>query len=420
MLGRMGRIPRFGCFSRGNALLALIGLGCARAESTRPTPSATAHAAASAPSTVPSATSSAAPSPPPPSARPVTTSVVDDKTDAGLPGVVLGELAEVGPAAPATVVAEGVVLITKDDRVLVAPRSPASRPEKARFAAVDATGAAFAPLARGPGIARGYAYWISQGRLVRRGLAGEQGLEVLADDARNAARVTAVDVNGKTAVAFLGRADHEHTSHARLWLEGGAVLDLTPDGAGASSVSLVRAGDHLLATTIDGRSAMTPMHARKIELRAGNAELGPDVVVWVGGPSQGWTETIVGSEGGHAWAHVPIERDMTHFGLASVDLGAEPHMDSDVRFFDYKNGLDLAPVAAAELCGHATVAYVRPTTSAPHSPAELVLVRLDTGAASVVTGARGFAGVSLVAVPKGGAIAYVADGRTWAMGLGCR
>jgi len=116
---------------------------------------------------------------------------------------------------------------------------------------------------------------------------------------------------------------------------------------------------------------------------------------------------------------VPIERDMTHFGLASVDLGIEPHMDSDVRFFDYRNGLDLAPVATAELCGHATVAYVRPTTSTPHSPAELVLARLDTGAATVVTGARGFASVSLVAVPNGGAIAYVADGRTWAMGLGC-
>jgi len=297
------------------------------------------------------------------------TTLVDDKTDAGLPGVVLGELAEIGPAAPATVVTEGVVLIAKDDRALVAARSSVGRPEKARFSPVDAEGVTFAPLARGPGVARGFAYWISHGRLVRRALTGEHGLEVLSDDARDAARVTAVDVNGKTAVAFLGRADQERTSHARLWVEGGAILDLTPDGAGASSVSLVRAGEHLLATSIDGRSAMTPMHARKIELRVGGAELGPDVVVWVGGPAGGWTETVVGSEGGHAWAHVPIERDMTHFGLASVDLGIEPHMDSDVRFFDYRNGLDLAPVATAELCGHATVAYVRPSTSTPHSPA---------------------------------------------------
>jgi hypothetical protein len=396
--------------------LVALGLGCSRAEPARRVPSTTASAA-SAPS---ASTSGAPPRAPAPSAHPISTSVVEDRTDAGIPGLVLGELAEIGPAAPATVTAEGVVLVAKDDRLLVAARSPAARAEKSRFSPVEAPGAAFAPLARGPGVAGGFAYWISHGRLVRRSLAGEHALEVLADDARDASRVTAVEVNGKVAVAFLGRADREGTSHARLWAEGGALLDLTPDGAGASSVSLVRAGDHLLATNIDGRSAMTPMHARRVELGPSGATLGPDVVVWVGGPTQGFTETVVGSEGGHAWAHVPIERDVTHFGLASIDLGAEPHMDSEVLFFDYKNGLDLAPVATAELCGHATVAYVRPTTSVPHSPAELVLVRLGTNAATVITGARGFAGVSLAAVPGGGAIAYVADGRTWAMGLGCR
>lgn len=419
----MGRTARFEGASRGLCAVSLLALAaaCSRAEPARRVPSATASSAQA--SAAPAGSASASGAPPhaaAPSARPATTSVIEQKTDAGIPGLVLGELAEVGPAAPATVAPEGVVLVTKDDRLLVAARSSPAHAEKARFSPIDAPGAAFAPLARGPGVAGGFAYWISRRRLVRRALAGESSLEVLADDARDASRVTAVAMNGKTAVAFLGRADQEGASHARLWVEGGALLDLTPDGAGASSVSLVRAGDHLLATDIDGRSAMTPMHARRVELGPSGATLGPDVVVWVGGPAQGWTETVVGSEGGRAWAHVPIERDVTHFGLASVDLGAEPHMDSEVLFFDYKNGLDLAPVATAELCGHATVAYVRPTTSAPHSPAELVLLRLGTHAATVVTGARGFAGVSLTAVPGGGAIAYVADGRTWAMALGCR
>jgi len=400
--------------------LVALGVGCSRAEPVRRVPSTTTSAPAAAAATLAASTSaSPASHAPVPSARPATTNVVEQKTDAGIPGLILGELAEVGPAAPATVTADGVVLVTKDDRVMLAARSPAAHAEKARFSPIDAPGSAFAPLARGPGVAGGFAYWISRGRLVRRAFAGEHGLELLADDARDKSRVTAVQANGKTVAAFLGRADQEGASHARLWVEGGTLLDLTPDGAGASSVSLVRAGDHVLATSIDGRSAMTPMHARRIELASSGATLGPDVVVWVGGPSQGWTETVVGSEGGHAWAHVPIERDVTHFGLASVDLGTEPHMDSEVLFFDYKNGLDLAPVATAELCGHATVAYVRPTRSEPHSPEELVLVRLGTNAATVVTGARGFAGVSLTAVPGGGAIAYVADGRTWAMALGC-
>jgi len=156
-----------------------------------------------------------------------------------------------------------------------------------------------------------------------------------------------------------------------------------------------------------------------VRLGTAGVELGADVVVWVGGSAQAWTETFVGSAAGRAWAHVPIERDVTHFGLASVDLGAEPHMDSDVAFFDYPNGIDLAPVGTAELCGRAHVAFVRPTAPAPRSPEELVLARLDTSELLPLANARGFASVSLASVPGGGLLAYVADARTWARGLSC-
>jgi hypothetical protein len=339
--------------------------------------------------------------------------------DAGIAGLRQGELFDIGPAGPAAASSAGVVLITKDDRVLVARRSAGS-PERARIAPVDAPASDFAALGRGPGIAGGRAYWVSRGRLVRRALEGESALEVLAADARASSRVTAVEVDGKVAVAYLGRPDHEGTAHARLWIEGGTSLDLTPDGAGASSVALTRAGDHLLVTSIDGRSAMTPMHARTVRLDGGRAEVGADVVVWVGGPAQAWTETFVVAEAERAFAHVPIERDATHFGLANVELGLEPRMDAAVAFFEYPNGIDLAPVSPAELCGKAHVAFVRPTTRAPRSPQELVLVRLGTGEASTVANARGFASVSLSSVPGGGLLAYVADGRTWARGIACQ
>lgn len=356
-------------------------------------------------------TALAMPSPPP--------NVVEDKTAAGLPGVKAGELSEIGPAAPASATSEGVVLVSRDERVFVVPRQRGTRPEKLRFEPLDAGSTSFAPLGRGPSVARGFAYWVSHGRLVRRALAGDGPLEVLAEDAREASRVAAGVLGEKTVVAFIAKPDEQGTSHARLWIEGGKTLTLTPDGAGSSSVSLATSGDHLLATSIDGRSAMTPMHARTLKLGATGPELGPDVVVWVGGPAQRWTETFVGTEAGRVYAHVPIERDVTHFGLATVNLGSEPHMDSEVAFFDYANGLDLAPVAAAELCGHAHVAYVRPTTSIPHSPAELVLVRVATGEAMIVANARGFASTSMVALENGGLLTYVADARTWALGLGC-
>jgi hypothetical protein len=164
---------------------------------------------------------------------------------------------------------------------------------------------------------------------------------------------------------------------------------------------------------------MTLMHARTVRVGPKSAELGPDVVVWVGGPAQAWTETWVTAESGRAFAQVPIERDATHFGLANIDLGAEPRMDSSATFFDYPNGIDLAPVSPAELCGRAHVAFVRPITAVPRSPQELVLVRLGTNEAVTLANARGFASVSLAGVPGGGLVAYVADGRTWARGLGC-
>jgi hypothetical protein len=418
----MGRSCRLG--SRVSLLVLTSTLGaCSRSEPAVRLGAPNVPAAPSASTATPSA---APPSAPLPSARvkarppEVTTSVVEAKNAAALPGLTLGELFDVAPAAPMAATPEGVVLLTKDDRVLVAKRTPGGRPDKARLAGIDAPAAAFFALGRGPAVAGGRAYWVSHGRLVRRTLLDEHELEVLSDDARDGTRTAAVEAHGAVAVAFLGRADREGTSRARLWLEGKPPLDLTPDGAGASSVALTRFGDRLLATTIDGRSAMTPMHTRSVRIGPGGATLDDDVVVWVGGPAQAWTETFVGAEAGRAWAHVPIERDSTHFGLATVDLGPEPHMDCDVAFFDYPNGIDLAPVATAELCAHAHVAFVRPTAQAPHSPEELVLVRLDTNEAVTVANARGFAAVSLATVPGGGLLAYVADGRTWARGIACK
>jgi hypothetical protein len=94
-------------------------------------------------------------------------------------------------------------------------------------------------------------------------------------------------------------------------------------------------------------------------------------------------------------------------------------MDTEASFFDYPNGLDLAPAAAAELCGRAVLAFVRPLLAAPRSPAELVLAEPASGRTVRVAEARGFASVSVSAVAGGGLLAYVADGRTWAVGVGC-
>jgi hypothetical protein len=351
---------------------------------------------------------------------PAPTSVkVEFPTDGGLPGLRLGQLFDIGPAGPATATSTGIVFLTRKDQVLKVPLTGPD-PVRAKLGSVAAEPPELAPLGRAPAVAGGMVYWVSRGRLVRRSLAGESEVEVLRDDARETCRTSAVELGGATFVSYLGKPDAEGTSHARLWSTNGPPLDLTPEGAGASSTALAALEpNRLLAVSIDGRSAMTPLHARTLELIDGRAKLTDDVVVWVGGPAQSYTEVTAGASGGVGWAAVPLERDATHFGLATLELGAKPRLDTEVSFFDYPNGLDLAPVALAELCGRAVLAFVRPVLAAPRSPAELVLSDPSSGRTLRVAEARGFAGVSVSQAAGGGLIAYVADGRTWAAGIGC-
>ncbi len=404
------------------AVLALFFalVACSRKDA----PPAAASAAGAAPRESARATpSSGAPKPAPSvtAPKPAPTSVkVELSGDGGLPKIALGELDDVGPAGPATASPAGVVLVTRDDRVLVAAPTTSGRPPALHFPSVEAGPEELAPVGRGPSIALGQAYWVSHGRLVRRSLSGGT-LEVIADDARVSCRTSAVELDGVAVVAYLGRPDDEGTSRARLWTSRGASFEITPEGAGASSVSLTKTSEHTaLAVSIDGRSGMTPLHARTLSTEGGSPKLGEDVVAWVGGPAHSFTEVVAGAAGDDAWAAVPLERDATHFGLATLALGARPRMDTEASFFDYPNGIDLAPAAASTLCERLHLAFVRPSASAPHSPQELVLAEPQSGRTVTVANAAGFASVSLAPLPNGGLIAYVADGRTWARSLKCR
>jgi hypothetical protein len=345
--------------------------------------------------------------------------IAEVPADAGLLGLVLRDLSDVGPAGPATATEDGVVMLTKTGRVLLA-RSTKGPVTQGKLRSVAEAPEGFAVLGRAPAVAAGYAYWIAGGRLVRGRADGSGERETLADDARNGTRVAAVVVKHGVAVAYVGRPDADGTSRVKLWLGPGRSFVLTPEGAGASSVALASLDARLVAISIDGRSAMTPLHARSVVVRdSGAPELGPDVVVWVAGPAHSFTEVSAATDGTSAWALLPIERDATHFGLATVPLGREPSMDAPVSFLDYRNGIDLAPVAAARLCGKAYVAMARPAAAAPRSPQELVLTPIAGGQTLVLANAAGFAAVSLAPAPKGALVAYVADGRTWARGIEC-
>ncbi len=339
--------------------------------------------------------------------------------DAGIDpalGLLPGALSDVGPPGPMTASAEGVVFITKAGEVVVARRKAR---KQGGVEPLERATAEFAAFGRGPSLSGDSAYFIRESRLEARKVGVEAPLRVLADKAQVGSRASALEVApGKVAVAFVSAPDSEGTSRAMLWYDG-AVQTITPEGAGASSVALLKSGEEVLAVSIDGRSGMTPLHTRRVEVGKSGLTLDADQVVWVGASAQMTTEVVVGSDGTRPWAFLAIEKDSTHFGLAELLLPPKGTIDARVSWLLFENGIDIAPAAAAVLCGRLYVAFVRPQGSEPH-PQELVLSEVGTPTAAVVAEARGFVAVSLASRDQGGLLAYVADRATMALDLNCR
>jgi len=384
----------------------------------KPKPSAPPEAEPEAPEAHGAA---AAPRPKPRAPKPLAENEKDDKPVENS-RYLLDGLNDVGPAAPAAAFSRGVVMITRSDELaiskLLQPPSKAKKPVAGALEPTVHGPQDFWSVARGPALSATHAYWVSKGRLVRRALDGGE-LEILATDARDGTRVAVA--GSPDVVAYITQPVGKQDSLARLRLPDGKKLDLTPEGAAASSVSLTSMGEDIIASFIDGRSGMTPVHARRLHVKSG--KLDPDVVVWVSGATQGMTEIVsVGSDHG-SWLMLPVERDASHFGLATLALEPDPKMDPPLRWRTYENGLDRSPAAATSLCGAPAVAYVRPADASPTANQELVLSQLtldETASSEPLATARGFADVSLYPLPEGALLAYVADRRTWARLIRCK
>lgn len=339
---------------------------------------------------------------------------------------IVDELADVAPAGPATAHELGILLVTKQDEVLLARRgawAQSSRRATTPIAHLELPRGALAPYARGPAVVGEHAYWVSRGRLVRRRWDGTGELQILRPDARTGTRVAGGGSTTPAVVAYVSAPNAEGIPQAKLWLEGVGSFDLTPEGSGSSSVALSQQGDGWLAVSLDGRSGMTPLHARRVLRKGNRVALGADVVAWVGASAQPTTEVFTARVGREAWALVPIERDVSHFGLAQVRLGAEPRMDAPASFVPFLNGINSSPVASAQLCSTTAVLYARPSAADPHAPQELVLTELSPDGLQpgrVVAHAKAFADASLTAVKGGGLLSYTADYRTWAAAVRCR
>ncbi len=341
--------------------------------------------------------------------------------------LIIDRAQEIGPAGQMTATERGVVMINRSDELLLAKAAPLShsaRSDQAQFSRVKGGANDFFAVARGPLVQRNKAYWVREGKLVRRALDDSTPLEVLASDARNGTRVVGADVPDAPAHAvYISNPPlAEEAPRAKLWVEGAGVVTVSPEGAGASSMAVVSSGAELFLVSIDARSAMTPMHGRLVRFKAGKPELDPDVVMWVGSTSQTLSEVFAATTPLGVRAFLPIERDTSHFGLVMLELGPAPRMDPRTVYRGYPNGIDVAPVASAAFCGAGFVVYARPETPSPDSGELLEIAEITAaglGPAELVDSARGFANISLAAATNSAVLAYVADFRTYATSLRC-
>ena len=332
----------------------------------------------------------------------------------------------IGPAGQMTANELGVWMLSRSDELQLSKHAALSsnpQPENARFSRISGGTADFFAVARGPLLLRGKAYWVREGKLVRRAQDNSGPLETLASDARNGTRVAAADLPGAPAYAvYINNPIGEEAPHAKLWVEGAPSVTVSPEGAGASSIAVVGDAESAYIVSIDARSAMTPMHGRQLFFKDGKPELEPDVVMWVGSTSQTLSEVFAGMTPFGVRAFLPIERDISHFGLVMLDLGHAPRMDPATVYRGYPNGIDVAPVASAAFCGSAFVAYARPETGSPDATQVLEIAEITAGGlgpAELVSSARGFSNISLAAATNSAVLAYVADFRTFATMLRC-
>lgn len=177
------------------------------------------------------------------------------------------------------------------------------------------------------------------------------------------------------------RTTEGETMQAFVTLDDREPVRLSEDGAGATTVHLVRRGIGVLAVYIDARAAMLPLHARAMSLQGENLALANDTVVFIGGPPERGIDFAVAPAGRAVFALLPMPRETATFGMAAVPIDDPPKTDVEAVWSMYPNGLDPAPIASATRAldgGPIWVARVRPKDAPPASPRVLELGRLST------------------------------------------
>ncbi len=305
-------------------------------------------------------------------------------------------------------------MTTRDDQVLLA------RVSAARVEPVSVAPERLVSFSPGPAVLDDFAYFISGGRLLRRPIRVVAAPQVLATDARDGTRVQVARVRGKVAVAYIAKLPPDRLV-ARLWIDPTVNLLLSPDGSSANSVSLAEDAGNLWVVFLEARTGMSPLHARFLSAPE-KSRLSEDVVLWVGGTAQPMTEVHLGPSPRGLFAFLPIERDISSFGLARLPLGHAPQTAWAAAWTLYPNGLDPAPFDVAKVCGETFLLSATPVDASPGARQQLQVRAFDgqkIGAALTLAKGCVFTNISFAESNARVLFAYVADRKTWALLTDC-
>lgn len=333
----------------------------------------------------------------------------------------LGELQDLGPAAPATATPDGVLFVTRDDHLLIAKEIKGTT----KFAPLNAAKERFAKYGRGPSVSRTHAYWVSERNLLLRAALKDFKPEVLFDKARLGTRTDVVTAAGRDIVAFIAEIDGQPLAYVFGSKKSGKheIVRLSPEGSGATSVALVEGQPHPRAILLAGRLGMSPVHVRRIRTTEKRLTLEMDEVVWIAPGSHVLTEIFgIRKAADDAVAFLATAKDFNDFGLAQLEIAREPGEIPEPDWKIYENGLDPAPVATARLCGKPHVLYARPTERRPRSPQELHLAPIQgtqPGEGEIIGRSRAYADLSVAPTDTGAIVVWTADHRTWGMVITC-
>lgn len=288
---------------------------------------------------------------------------------------------DLGPLAPAAVGPFGIAIVKGDDEVVVVPF------QNGKFGAPPAD--VKTSYATWPVVVEGSPsrmYWASKGRLLRRKITSDgvvSPLEVLATDVSEqymkvAAAHDLKDPNLDVVLYIGSRVSKEKEHLGRVWLEGKKPKYITPEGGGATAVSVVPVAPGRFALlAIDGRLSLSPFHARFLEFTP-EPQLSEDRVVHVAGAADAPPDIAATLVGGAPAAFVTISKESTEFGLLSLAVGTA-EADAQATWLLYPNGVTPAPVVAATICDKPAIAFVQPETAKPDSAA---VVRVGTPTAT--------------------------------------